>query len=235
VDTKRWLAAPLLAAALAACGGGDGGSTAEWCDVAEEVESSSNALDALDPTDPESVRTTFSTFRDLVSDAVDKAPGEIKDDVETTKKALDKMYAELEGADFNILDVDLSVFEELGTEVEAAGDRIQAFNEKECGITPDTSDGATDTTAASDGTDTTAEGDDGSSGSDDTSGTVRDQMAQQFEAMGLTAEQARCLADAIDPADFAGSDPDMSLLFELFDQCGVSAEDLAEIGANQGG
>ena len=85
---------------------------------------------------------------DLVEDAAESAPEEVKADIELTVERSKVIFGALSDADFNILDVDQAVFED--PEAEAASERIEAYNEQ-CGIADDdvTDDGdATDDTGA---------------------------------------------------------------------------------------
>jgi hypothetical protein len=61
-------------------------------------------------------------------------------------------------------------------------------------------------------------------------------MAAQFEQMGLTAEEASCLADNLDISQLSGGGtPDTSQILNLFTECGIDLSRLAEIGQNLGG
>jgi hypothetical protein len=67
---------------------------------------------------------------------------------------------------------------------------------------------------------------------------IRDALIQGFQQAGLTAEQATCLADGYidmgltDPA--ASADIDIMAMMDVFTQCGISMEDLANLGAGMG-
>ncbi len=218
----RWMIAPVLLVGFTACGSDSGGaSTDEWCDLAKELDSDTSALDTIDFTDPESAKATFDDVADKLDQAVDAAPDEIKEAVETSKDAFAKLISVLEAADYDILDVDQDALSAAGPDFEAAGDKITAFNEKECGIAPDTDD--------------TAAADDGSTDDTVASGTAREQMAKVFEGMGLDAEQAKCVSENVDPALASEAESNPAALFSVFETCGVSMADLAEIGQNSGG
>ncbi len=71
---------------------------------------------------------------------------------------------------------------------------------------------------------------------------VRDALIEGFESAGLTNEQATCLADGyidlglIDPDNVdAAEDLDVMEMMTMFSQCGISLEDLGELGAGLGG
>lgn len=67
---------------------------------------------------------------------------------------------------------------------------------------------------------------------------IRDALIQGFESAGFTTEQATCLADGYidmgitDPE--ASGDIDIMGMMDLFSQCGVSMEDLGQIGEEMG-
>ena len=67
---------------------------------------------------------------------------------------------------------------------------------------------------------------------------IRDALIQGFQSAGMTAEQATCLADGYidmgltDPA--AAAELDIMAMMDLFSQCGVSMEDLGNLGAGMG-
>jgi hypothetical protein len=193
--------------------GGDGDSSnSEWCQLARGVESESDLLDDVDFTDPEAIEDAFQQVIGSLEDAADSAPEEIEADVELTLDGFKELFDALQAVDFDFLEIDVSLAE--NPEVEAASDRIEEYNERECGIERDSDDTDTDTSTG-----------DGDAGSDE--GTIRDQLLAQFTAMGMTEDQANCLVDNIDFAEVADSGgPDTSALLDLFETCDI---DLAEL------
>ncbi len=127
---------------LVACGGDDGGSRGSksgWCEVARGVQNASEALggEAVDPTDKAAVKALFDDLKQAIGKAEGKAPAEIKADVETTFAAFKKLISAIEKKDYDFLavvsDPELaSLFED--EKLSEAGDRITAYNERECGI-----------------------------------------------------------------------------------------------------
>lgn len=201
-------------------GGGEGGSDPDsaWCVAARDIQDLSDAGDALDFTDPEAVQEQFTSFRDALEDAIDEAPDEIQEDVEASKAAFDEIIEALEAADWNFLDIDTALFEELGTRAEEAGDRIEAYNERVCGI--EASDDDEEPTSSS-VPGTATEG---------ASGTLREQLVAQFVATGFTEEEANCLADNFDFSDSALTEGDTTAILELFETCGIDLDRIAELG-----
>jgi hypothetical protein len=196
--------------------GGDGDSNnSEWCQLARGVESESDLLDDVDFTDPEAIEDAFQQVIDSLEDAADSAPEEIEADVELTLDGFNELFDALQAVDFDFLEIDQSFAE--NPEVEAASDRIEAYNERECGIERDSD--------VTDDTDTDTSTGDGDAGSDE--GTLRDQLLAQFTAMGMTEDQANCLVDNIDFAEVADSgSPDTSALLDLFETCDIDVAEL---------
>lgn len=212
MTSKRWMMVPVLLVAMTACGGGDeGASTEAWCDLAQDFENDLDGLDSMDVTDPDSVRAAFEEAQAAIDDAADAAPDEIKDAVETTQDGFAELAGALEDVDYNFLDLDMSVIEDLDAEMEAASDEIDTFNEEECGIEP-TEDEATD--------DTTDLGE----------GTPREQMAQVFVEMGLDEDAATCLSENMDPEMMSEVETNPAAMMSIFEECGVTMEQLAELG-----
>ena len=176
--------------------GDDGGSGGgEWCDAARNVEAETDLLDDVDFTDPESFEDAYQQVIDTLEDAADSAPDEIQDDVQLTLDAFTELFEALQEVEFDFLELDQAILE--NPEAEAASERIEAYNERECG-SPAESD-------ETDDTDGTADSD---TGDDDTlsgEGTIRDEMVRQFTAMGMTDDQANCLVDNIDLEEVAAS------------------------------
>lgn len=107
---------------------------------------------------------------------------------------------------------------------------------------PDTT--APDTTAPNedatepDDTTTTTEGDstDTTAGFEMGDEVMRDALIQGFTSIGLTTEQATCLADGYIELGLTdvNASPDVMQLMDLFSQCGVSLEELGNLGAGLG-
>lgn len=200
----------------AACGDDSAGSAAAWCDRAQEVEDLSDRLDS--PTD-------YRAFRDAVDDIKGSAPSEIRDAVDTTADFLGKMVDALEDNDDNIIlafdelqqDVDLD-------EMDAAGDAIEEYNARECGIgTVDSDDtGESDPFGGDD-----PFSDDGPFNDDDSDDfEFGDSIVGSIaDSLGVTDDQARCLVEELG-IDSSGQ-PDLSGMFDVLSECDISVADLA--------
>jgi len=203
---RRILTISIAVALLATACGDSGGSlsSANWCDTARVIEVSSNAFDS--PT-PDNIRL----FSQQVSDARGSAPAEIKDDVKLLSEFLQIMVKAVDDNDGNII----LAFDSMTTELNDpkysdAGDRITAYNERECGIV-DTN--ASDTSSA-DGTST-----DTGNGTTDTLVPPGGIVAGLADSFGITEDQARCLVSNF---DFTSSqDPSVSDMISVFADCGI--------------
>lgn len=212
-----------LIAPLAACGGDDAGgdgagsggvSAADWCSAAGLVNEAEDALDdAL--FDPEQLEVRIGEYRAAIAVAGGLAPDEVRADVVLLADGVDLLDELLSAADYNLLDVDFSGIAALDDELDAAAERVQAYNQRECGF---------DAPGAA--------GDDDDSSFDPAAGSVRDQLAREFVAGGFTEAEARCVADNIDIADFA-DDPDdggIDAVIAVFELCEIPLSRLIELG-----
>ena len=194
---------------------GDPGS--DWCVAARDIEVLSNALDTenLNFADPAAVESAYTALLDAVDDARGLAPSEIAADVETTYNGFSQLADALAAVDWNFLDADLSIIDELDAEMTAAGDRVGDYNEQVCGIAQDDDD---DIEAA-----------DGGDDFDPSAGTPREQMAAGLVALGFTVEEADCIVRNVDIAMYLETEDD-NLIVEAFDACEIPASRLVEVG-----
>ncbi len=198
---------------------GDGSAAdSAWCDVARDIEERDEALDEAQTLGREELREAYDNFVSALDDVRDDAPDEIREDVEVAADAAQEFFDALDDVDFNILDLDLSSLQEVTTDLEGASDRIEEYNERVCGIPADDDDTSSDDTIFDPG-----------------SGTIREQIVEQFVDSGFTQEEAECLADNIDVSDPAFAEGDVAAMMELFEECGLDMERLAELGESMGG
>lgn len=244
----RWFVAPAMLFAAGCGGGSSSASVDDWCDFARDVEAN-DSLDSIDVFDPTEAEKGFNLMLDTANEAAKNAPSAIKPDIEEFQKAVQAMYDEMDRVDFNIMDADQSALEDIGNRVDDANASIEDFNLEECGIEkssdiavgdgPATDDTMMDETMTdetmTDETmtdETVADSGSGDSGSDPGSnGTLRDMMVKEFMTLGLTEDEAGCIADNL---DFSNMDtetgPDMTAMFDVFDTCGIDISRLAELG-----
>lgn len=140
------LAVLALGAGLAGCGddggddgasGGGGGDKEAFCQLAAEED-----VDGLEDFDPNEAADMEELNR-LLDELSDRAPSEIRDDVETVAEGLREFVEVLSTIDTS----DPNALAELGEraeelegmqeEMEAATERVDRYLEEECGIDPE--------------------------------------------------------------------------------------------------
>jgi hypothetical protein len=183
---------------------GSGGG--EWCDLARDLESNT-VFDDIDVDDPDSVENAYRESIDILDNAVDSAPDEIKADVETVLASTEKLVDALEDVDFDFAALDESVLGDL--ETVDASDRIEEYGVRVCGISSD--ENSEDTLVVEGDVDDIDEG------------AIRDRLVTMFEALGITEDQADCLVDNMDSEDLAasGDQVDPSMFLHLYETCGI--------------
>ena len=166
---------------LATACGDDSASAADWCDFAQEVE---DQLDtAADNQDPGGYRQAAQ----LIEDARDSAPPEIREAVDTSAEGFNAIVEALDANDDNLLAAFDDVSAELDLdELSAAGDQIEAFNEAECGIGAD-DDGDSDSDSGDSDSGDSDSGDSDGGFDPDANGTLSQQLAEE---LGISDEQA---------------------------------------------
>ncbi len=187
---------------------GDAGS--EWCVAARDVEEASIAFDDVDFTDPAAVRAAFEDMLPRMESAVELAPPELRDDVEQSLESLELLQQALIDVEYDFLNADLSVLDELDAVTQTANDNIDAYNEQVCGMTA-----------------SAAGSDDGSF--DPSAGTIREQTIAELVRQGFTAEEAGCIFDGFDFTDPDFAD-DMEAIVAVFTACDIDLARLAELG-----
>lgn len=246
-----------VALALAACGGDDGGggSAADWCDYGQQIRDRGEAFESVDFMDPERLQLVLDDMRSVLDDASRVAPSEIRSDVETSREGFEAFYEALEEAEFDVFDADPVALERLGTDLEAATERIADYNREVCGFVDEIDDTPIDESIdelmddlpsdmPSDAADALGQLDElqeliGEDGMDEIldndaiSSMFVDQLITEFERQGFTPDEARCMAESYDLESILTGDfdpMDESGTIAIFDQCGISTERLVEIG-----
>lgn len=173
------LAAAVLA--LAACdsggNGGGGGSSEAFCGLADEVQGLEDLGEGIDPTDFGALEGQLDEFNNVLADAVDAAPDEIRDDVELVANTVNEMFEAMRGPLQELSEnpeaaaQNPEIFQQLQEaaptpeeeeELEAASQRIEEFVEEECGIDTDSGDDADGDDSGTDEGDGEGEGEGGS-------------------------------------------------------------------------
>ncbi len=228
-----------MAFVVASCGSDSGsGATAEsWCDFADESDVVDDVFDSLG-NDPAEVEAGLKQVEAFVKRLPDEAPAEIADDAKVIADSTQLLIDAFAAADYQLLDADLSFMSdsELEANIEEAGDNIDAYTERECDRPFGDSASSTDTendSTESDGTDTVDDSGDTADDSEDfdpANGTLREQLIIQFESIGLTTDEATCIADNLDFADPAVQSGDIGAMLGVFEECGIGLDRLAELG-----
>jgi flagellin-like hook-associated protein FlgL len=125
-----------------------GDDSGQLCDLMEDLSERSDEIGNLsEMTEPEEFESAFNEVDDVLDQAIDRAPDEIRDDFETISEAYDEFRAVLEDYDFDVsaLIADAAAnpqnMERLDVlrspEVDAASARIDQYSEDVCGIDVD--------------------------------------------------------------------------------------------------
>jgi hypothetical protein len=117
-----------------------GDDSGDLCSYAKKIEASSG--DLLD--DPSNFSEDLKEFRKIYDTAIDKAPSEIKGDLKTAFGAADALfslmekfdgdYTKMAAAAENDPDVAKALADFDNAEVQAAGERVDAYFTKVCGL-----------------------------------------------------------------------------------------------------
>ena len=117
--------------------GDDDSGGGEWCDVARDLETNT-LLDDVDIDDPDAIENAFEEMIDLAEEAADSAPDEIKDDLEFLVEESRDLVDALREVDFDFEAIDPSILAD--PESIAAGERVDEYSVRVCGIESDTGD-----------------------------------------------------------------------------------------------
>lgn len=209
---------------------GSAASARAFCDVAREADVRAGSFNPFGA-EAADVEAFFTNQFALYEEGIATAPrGDIKADIELLQSSHFEMMSLLEAADWDYFAVDFDAMDELsdGPELNAAGDRIDAHLQAECGIQPDDDKGSDDD-----------EGFDGENGDFEGSPELLKEMlespamrAMLIEDMmsdsGTTEDQASCFLDSIVELGLFSAmdneDPDTTdliAMLEVFDRCGI--------------
>jgi hypothetical protein len=161
----------------------------DWCTAAQLVEDRFDNIELLGFSDPEALEAAYTEAYAIISQARAITPPAIAADVDITIEGVEALIAALDGADWNFLDIDLSVLDALDVPLETATYNIEKYNFDVCGIGEEPSEPV----IIDDPVDT----------DDDAplTGTVSDQVIESLVTSGFTSEEAGCILDKIDFTD----------------------------------
>ena len=203
------------------------GSVETYCRMKAAGEA---LLDEADPFDPELIEAAVRENVELLGTAIDIAPDEIRDDLRAIRRGFDDYVAALEDNDWDFFAASPAL-EELSArpELEAAGDRIDAWEEANCDFADDEVD---DEGAFEEDPFSTPEALEMLLSSEAGRAMMIESMTEDGE---VTADQAECLLDNLDfdalsaLATEAEPSPEVfALFFEVAALCSV--EDLFGFG-----
>ncbi len=233
--TTRWIALLLaLALVAAACGddddgsafgaGGDSDDSIEaFCDLAQQLEDLDASVNGgeVNIFEPDEIRPAFNELVSLTERAAEIAPDEVSDDFAARVESLGEIRDALDDVDFDFTAVDESLLADSDEEA-AAQDRVESFIERECGIS--------DSEAELSEEQIQEQAED--------AGVADGLVAEAFVEAGLEPGQANCLADSISFEQLIelgeSADNPPAEFFDALDACGVSLEQLVELGAMGG-
>lgn len=179
----------LLAPVLISCGGDDEGSLDAWCTVNEQIYAAGDLDAELASGDPDELRGSFAEMRTLLDEAAKAAPSDVLADANAVADAADRLHHVLDGVGYDMSAVEGDAIvdvAEIAADREAAVERIEAYNARECGLEPPPRDD-----------DEVAAGTDDSGG-----GATVDGAADAGSAWCVAAEEMVGLSDAMDEVDY---------------------------------
>jgi len=210
-----------MALVLASCGGDDGGSADDFCDLASDADKANDDFDNMFNSgipDSGEIKSAYQEYIDRIEDATKKAPKEGKDALEESVRLAKETQDLLEEHDYDIQEAfSDDDFSDLSSDLEDNLSDVSEVLSDECGIDlNDTTDGDTDAE-----TDDTA----GDSLTIPGGGDIDDAKVQALQTIfpKLSDEQASCLIEGgLELADVA----DQGKLGPLLDACNVNITDL---------
>ena len=161
-----------------------------------------------------------------------EAPPEIADEAKVIADGTQMLIDAFAAADYSIADADLAFMadSDLDANLEEAGDGMDVYTQANCGRPFGGSDSSSSDDDASDEAGDEGNGDEDNGDFDPANGTLRDQLITQFESIGLTNAESTCIAENIDFADPAVQSGDIASMLDVFDECGIGLDRLAELG-----
>lgn len=199
-------------------GGSSGGfGAAGFCALAQEREDAEDRFQDVNFFIPDELEAALDENSELLAQAVQAAPDEIKADLEIIQADFELFRGAFAAVDYDasqMLDTDIE--EAAGSD--AATDRVDEYIREECGIDPDANeDEPTDDDVMEDLQE---------------SGNSDEVVRQALLQIGLTDDQATCISQTLSLEELAAlADADVSdEVIEIFVGCGISLEELATLG-----
>lgn len=183
----------------------------DFCQAAADVDAALDGVmsGAVLPT-PEQLEERLTEARSKMDRAIDTAPSDMRDAVETSAEGFDRLAAVFEAANYNVLDVDVTAMDAIDSspEYEEANDLVTLYLFEKCGIGEDPA--------------TMVDAPDAVDELDAAEGTIRDQFVIILSTLGFTPEEADCVSRQPGFVDsLSASDEEVLALFAA---CGIPAE-----------
>ena len=194
------------------------GSSGAWCGALDLSDEGDEIFQSLSTASNDELEGGLQRVEEITLALESAAPAAIADDVSFLSDYTEQLAAALVAADYDILDADLSGLDlERLDEVQS---NLDAFTESACGRPFGGNSSGDDGTTES-GTDDSF---------DPAAGTLREQLVEQFLALGLTPREAECLVAEADLTDEALLFGDEAATLALFEACDIPLSRLAELG-----
>jgi hypothetical protein len=140
------LVSTVVSAGVVTACGDDGGSSsgAGYCATAQKFVTASDSFDSVFDTqqpDVADMKKAFTTMARMSSDLLAAAPAEIEQDATVLNDSVQKLVAAFDKLDYDFTKLladpeAMAVVSAMDSaELDAAGDRIDSYTEKECGFT----------------------------------------------------------------------------------------------------
>jgi len=197
----------------------------DWCTAAAQIEESFDELDLVDFSDPVALEAVYVRSAALLDQIQAIAPPAIAADVAVTREGFLIITGALREAEWDFLNVDLSVIDELDQQQEIAGYNIEKYNFDVCGLGEDPGDAP----ILDDSFGDSVEGSEATESEELLSGTIGEQAIANLVASGFTEAEATCILDGVDifnPEALANFEN----MLQVFDECGISIDRLSQIG-----
>lgn len=189
------------------------GDAEAYCRLARSFDEAGDEINEVLDTftfDADLIREAFSEAGQALGELAGVAPSEIRGEITMFREGFARLFAELEAVDFNFFALDFEALEELSDGFDEAGERIEEYNERVCGIPRTTFDdefgGGLDDLDLDDldlGALEDAFGELGEVFGDledfdmgDFGSMFADILTEQYLSEGYSPEDARCLAEA---------------------------------------
>ncbi len=209
-----------------------------YCNLAVTLDELEDEIDISNDFSPENAKRIADAWAEFIADADDVIPGALAGDYELSKTAVEAFAEALETNDYDYFQAFSAMDPEIvnNESIEAASDRMEAYEEQVCGIVPEEADG----NEVVGGSDPDSGGTTAMSDADVEliAGLLETEIGRQLfidglmEDSNLSTEQATCFVDTADLTTLLsfsqGSPSENAALVDLFStlsDCNIDIED----------